>query len=752
MVKSNFIVRGGADFSAIPKELQKLQGQFNGFSKTLGAGLKIAAASAVIKALVDFGKEALQVASDLQEVQNVVDVTFGSMSNQVNEFANDSIKQFGLSELSAKKFTSTMGAMLKSSGLTGQTVTDMSVEVAKLTADMASFYNLDAEEAFTKIRSGLSGETEPLKQLGINMNVANMEAYAMSQGINTAWKEMNQAEQTMLRYNYLLSVTGDAQGDFARTSGSWANQTKLLKEQWKEFMGLIGNFLIKILTPIVQMLNNLLEILINVTKEIGKIYTLVTGKEIAVESNNSISDTATDAAESEESLADGIGSAASAAKKAMAAFDELNILQRNLGSGGSGLNALDGIGGKNELNTSMATTKVDAGFNEARENGEKYFVWFENRWRGLRQTLEIPITVPTPVFAEIPNPIYKPNWGLTPPLVPSLVFPAIEYSGYNNSLEAIKIKASESYSWLEEKQKEFSSKTNARFSEAFAIAESNFTTHKSNMGAIAFGVATVMLANINQGLSKIGINTNSTITTTQSNWQTWGQSLGAIAIETAKSFTSNLAEGFRVTAKNTVTFANTHIGGLKSWGSGVLTVAAQTSQGFVNNMVSGFFTVWNNFKSLMSGMGKEVSGFFQANKNLVLTTAIVGGAVIAAGALVLAAPAIIPYAATAIGGLAAIPAFANGGVTTSPTLAMFGEYAGASGNPEITTPQSIMYDTVSEATSGGFVAVVEAVQRLERTLKEKNVTATIGRDDIGKASVDYVNERTIITGESPILI
>jgi len=87
----------------------------------------------------------------------------------------------------------------------------MSIEVAKLTADMASFYNLDHDEAFTKIQAGLSGETEPLKRLGINMNVANMEAYAMSQGINKAWKEMNQAEQTLLRYNYLLSVTSDSQ-------------------------------------------------------------------------------------------------------------------------------------------------------------------------------------------------------------------------------------------------------------------------------------------------------------------------------------------------------------------------------------------------------------------------------------------------------------------------------------------------------------------------------------------------------------
>ncbi|MFS8541312.1 MAG: hypothetical protein LOD89_04395, partial [Tissierellales bacterium] len=215
----------------------------------LGKLTKVGLIAAATKKLIDFGKAAVNVASDLTEVQNVVDVTFGSMASEINEFASNATKQFGLSELSAKQFASTMGAMLKSSGITGEAVKDMSIELTKLAADMASFYNLDPEEAFTKIRAGISGETEPLKQLGINMNIANLEAFALSQGINKAWKEMTQAEQTMLRYNYLLAVTGDAQGDFARNSESWANQIKILKEQWKEFMSLIGKALIEILLP-----------------------------------------------------------------------------------------------------------------------------------------------------------------------------------------------------------------------------------------------------------------------------------------------------------------------------------------------------------------------------------------------------------------------------------------------------------------------------------------------------------------------
>ena len=114
------------------------------------------------KALLDFGMDAIQVASDLEEVQNVVDTTFGAGASRINEWAKTASASFGLTELQAKQFTSTLGAMMKSSGLAGDQIIDMSTDLAGLAADMASFYNLDFETAFQKIRSGISGETEPL--------------------------------------------------------------------------------------------------------------------------------------------------------------------------------------------------------------------------------------------------------------------------------------------------------------------------------------------------------------------------------------------------------------------------------------------------------------------------------------------------------------------------------------------------------------------------------------------------------------
>ena len=200
-------------------------------------------------------KDAIDYASDLTEVQNVVDTVFGDNS-AVDAWAKTTLNAFGLNELSAKRFAGTMGAMLESSGLTGGAVQDMSTSLTELAGDMASFYNLDAEDAFAKIRSGISGETEPLKQLGINMSVANLEAYALAQGIEKSYNEMSQAEQVALRYGYLMNATANAQGDFARTSDSFANQTKLLKENWQEFTGSIAADALPVLAVGISMLND----------------------------------------------------------------------------------------------------------------------------------------------------------------------------------------------------------------------------------------------------------------------------------------------------------------------------------------------------------------------------------------------------------------------------------------------------------------------------------------------------------------
>lgn len=222
-------------------------------------GLKVFTGAVVAAgtALTGVGIAGIKLASDLEEVQNVVDVTFGDKASIINDWAKAAKEAFGMSELDAKKFNGTMGAMLKSMGLNSDEVLNMSQNMVGLAGDFASFYNLEHQEAFDKIRAGISGETEPLKQLGINMSVANLEAYALTQGITKQYKEMNQAEQAALRYSYLMSVSADAQGDFARTSDSLANQVRIAKLNMQELGSEIGQMLMPVAQKAVEKFNEL---------------------------------------------------------------------------------------------------------------------------------------------------------------------------------------------------------------------------------------------------------------------------------------------------------------------------------------------------------------------------------------------------------------------------------------------------------------------------------------------------------------
>lgn len=204
----------------------------------------------------DFISNGIELASNLQEVQNVVDTTFGSGAGRIYAWADAAAESFGMSSLAAQQYNGTLGAMLKSMGLADEAVMQMSTDMVGLAGDMASFYNLDVSAAFDKIRAGISGETEPLKQLGINMSVANLEAYALANGIETAYNKMTQAEQAQLRYNYLMSVTADAQGDFAKTSGSFANQQRILQLNIENLSATIGNELLPYLNEGITFLND----------------------------------------------------------------------------------------------------------------------------------------------------------------------------------------------------------------------------------------------------------------------------------------------------------------------------------------------------------------------------------------------------------------------------------------------------------------------------------------------------------------
>ena len=290
-----------------------------------------------IAAIVAFGKSCIDLGSNLTEVQNVVDVTFGAMSGRVDAFAKDAAKAFGLSETMAKKYMGTYGAMAKSFGITGKAGYDMSAAITGLTGDVASFYNLSQDEAYTKLKSIFTGETESLKDLGVVMTQTALDQYALNNGFGKTTAKMTEQEKVMLRYQFVMSQLSDASGDFARTSNSWANQVRILQLQFEALRATIGQGLINAFTPVIQVINTILAKLQTLAEYFRAFTVAIFGD--AAGGSGSVADSMDSAAGSSGNIADNMGSAANSAKemnRQLAKFDELNNLSSNRNSGGAG--------------------------------------------------------------------------------------------------------------------------------------------------------------------------------------------------------------------------------------------------------------------------------------------------------------------------------------------------------------------------------------------------------------------------------
>lgn len=370
--------------SGIVSALQRITGAgkgVNGLTLSLGNLLKTAVGFNIGYGLLNFGKSMFQLGSDVTEVENVVDVAFGGMAQSAYDFAKTAQEQFGLSELSALRYSGILMSMFNASGIAQRDAAEMSTTLTGLAGDLASFYNIDQEDAFTKLRSALAGEVEPMRALGVDMTVASMEAYALSQGITESWQSMSQAEKVMLRYNYLMSVTSAQQNDFQRTQASFANQTRLLTLNLQQLAATLGQGLIAAVLPAVTALNKLFAVLQKAAVAVRNFFYVLTGYK-GGGSSGIVNDLAGvgDAASGVEDLgsagsdaADGLGEAAKAAedlKNATLGIDELNIISPNEptstgGTGGSGGGG--GAGGVGGTDLGLDDGLLDLGGKEPEE-------------------------------------------------------------------------------------------------------------------------------------------------------------------------------------------------------------------------------------------------------------------------------------------------------------------------------------------------------------------------------------------------
>lgn len=363
-------------------EIKGSMGRISGAAKKFAT--VIGAAFAVGK-IVQFGKEAVKLGSDLQEVQNVVDVTFTTMSKKVDEFAKNAAVSAGLSETMAKQYIGAFGAMSKSFGFSEQEAYDMSAALTQLSGDVASFYNISQDEAYTKLKSVFTGETETLKDLGVVMTQNALDAYAMANGFGKTTSAMTENEKVALRYKFVMDQLSGASGDFVRTSGGWANQVRVLKLQIDSLKATIGQGLINIFTPVIQVINVLLGKLATVANAFKAFASLITGnKETssggagaglsaagglgdAADEYNEAAGAADNLASSTDKVAQATKDAQKAAEGYLNPLDEINKFSKNedLSSAGTG-----GEGGGVGAGVSGAISDVDYG---NLSEGETYF-------------------------------------------------------------------------------------------------------------------------------------------------------------------------------------------------------------------------------------------------------------------------------------------------------------------------------------------------------------------------------------------
>lgn len=332
-------------FNVIPESTKKAKKGFSGLAGAIGKFY--ATYWLLIRAMGGFRK-AIDISSDLTEVQNVVDVTFGEMADTMNDFVDSALKNYGMSELMAKQIASRFQAMGVSMGFAQEKMTEMSIELTKLTGDMASFYNVTQESVAKALQSVFTGETEPLRKFGLDLSFATVEAWALAQGLEVDMQKMTQAEKTMLRYQYVLANTGAASGDFLRTINSWHNQLVLLAGGFQQLGSIVGGVLINAFKPFIQALNSVMGAVINFAQVVSDALGAIFGWEY--QTGGGVAQDLEMGAGAAQDIEDATGGAADNAKKLnkyIAGWHEVNNMtsdSKDKGSGGAGMSDLEALG------------------------------------------------------------------------------------------------------------------------------------------------------------------------------------------------------------------------------------------------------------------------------------------------------------------------------------------------------------------------------------------------------------------------
>lgn len=371
-------------FSNTTKSIKNTRSGFRGLASTIG---KFYATYWLIMRAVGKIGGAVDLASQLTEVQNVVDTTFGDTASKVDDFTKTSIQDFGMSELTVKQISSRFQALGTSVGITSQQVAngtavtnkalmsqantlykttdsmaDMSLNLTKLAGDMASFYDVDQADVAKSLQSIFTGTIAPLRRYGLDLTQATLSEWAMKNGLDANIKSMTQAEKVLLRYNYVMANTQAAQGDFAKTANTWANSVRVLKQEFQAWGSIIGSVIINALKPFVQALSKVMLKVISFTRTVADALGAIFGWTIEISGRGATADGMEDIADGVGDIGDNADSSnkkAQKLKKTLLSIDEIHALDDNSdsGSGGGSGSGGSGSGGADSgVNSSLKKT------------------------------------------------------------------------------------------------------------------------------------------------------------------------------------------------------------------------------------------------------------------------------------------------------------------------------------------------------------------------------------------------------------
>ena len=785
----NLIVRGGADFSGLRRGMQQLRASTrqmqtnftaatNGMSKAanqVSRVIRTAFAVVGVASLTALGKQAIDTASDLQEAQNVVDTAFGKMSSSAETFAKKA-RAFGLSELQAKKSSSTYMAMARSLGVAEERAASMSMAAAALTGDMSSFFNVSQDVADTAVKSIWTGETESLKSFGVVMTEANLEAYALAKGLGKTYANMSQAEKVMTRYNYVMEQLAYVQGDAQKTAGSWANQVRTTGQRLSETLSYFGSGLINILNGVFKPLNSAIDRLQYFAKLFQSVTAQLFGDAGGSSGSTAMATATAEAASSAADIATGIEDAEKAAKRATLSIDQLHTLSGGDSGSASNVSAGDSLAGIDVgadsyyLQAIGADDIIDDGTaKEIEARATRIAASIRGAFAKIRMVGD------WIGFGEAVGPIDKLRGALTglPGLIKEnrdgLITLGAAIAAIGTYMAGIKIAT------LISKVGGFQGVVlgiGKAIGSVIGMISSPVVLIGAAVAAVVAGF--VQLYQQSEGFRQVINNTLASI----------AENLGAIGSVAASIWSDTIAPllaDLWTMIQQIWTDLIAPIGALI--GEGILaivdlittvmpTILAAVGAGLdgiadgirglieivggvidiIYGIVEGFLTgdwsrLWAGAGSVVTGIFDAIGGVIKGVANLIIS--VINAVTGALNLISIDVPEVLGGGKIGFD-LPQIPSLASGGVAYSEQIVRVGEYAGAGSNPELIAPQSILADTVEGANGTVVDALYTVAARICQAIKDNRAVVTVGGKTLADDVTRQQNDKAKMTGK-PIL-